>query len=118
MRPENQLILASALTSLCTEIETLHNAEPLAGPNNLLYTSAVNIIKTAITHTVEDLFQRHNIPVPPNWTYAQIVADILGDDMTLGNVSSVLQNITQLGLASNEFHQIFNLLNLAGGGFG
>lgn len=57
----------------------------------------MNIIKTAITNTVEDLFQRHNIPVPPNWTYAQIVTDILGDDMTLRNVSSVLQNITQLG---------------------
>lgn len=59
MRPENQLILANALTSMCTEIENQHNAEPLAGPNNLLYTSAVNIIKTAITNTVEDLFQRN-----------------------------------------------------------
>lgn len=56
--------------------------------------------------------------LPQNWTYAQRVADILGDDMTLGNVSSVLNNITQLGLASNEFHPIFNLLNLTGGGFG
>lgn len=68
---------------------------------------------------MEHLFQRHNIPLPPNWTYGQLVTDILGNDLTLQNVSSVLQNITQLGLASDEFHQLQHFFNLAaGGGFG
>lgn len=108
IRPQNQLIVVNALTSLCNEISNQHNGEPPAGPNDILYTTAVNITRGAITDTVEHLFQRHNIPLPPNWTYGQLVTDILGNDLTLQNVSSVLQNITQLGLASDEFHQLLN----------
>ena len=118
MKPNNQLILVNAVNSLCQEMENLQNSGPLPGPNDQLYTSALNTTTEALTATVQHLFQRHNLALPPNWTYAQIVADILGDDMTLGNVASVLSNITQLGLASNEFHQIFNILNLTGGGGG
>lgn len=62
MKPQNQLILLEALTSVCTEIETQHNAEPLAGQNNLLYTCAINNTISAITNTIEQLFQRHNPP--------------------------------------------------------
>ncbi|KAL2457041.1 Uncharacterized protein Fot_56452 [Forsythia ovata] len=117
MKPENQLILITAINSLCQEMENRLNSDPLPGPNNPMYTSALNTTTEALTATVQHLFQRHNLTLPPNWTYAQIVADILGDEMTLGNVASVLSNITKLGLASNEFHQIFNLLNLTSGGF-
>ncbi|KAA3486921.1 ribosomal protein S10, mitochondrial [Gossypium australe] len=53
------------------------------GPNDILYTIAVNIIRGAITDMVEHFFQRHNIPLPPNWTYGQLAADILGNDLTL-----------------------------------
>ncbi|MFQ6619929.1 hypothetical protein Gotur_009952 [Gossypium turneri] len=80
----------------------------LAAPSALkcaLGEYAVNITRGAITDTVEHLFQRHNIPLPPNWTYGQLVTDILGNDLTLQNVSSVLQNITQLGLARRGVSQ-------------
>nr|CCN27104.1 hypothetical protein [Arabidopsis thaliana] len=115
MKPENQLILVETINSLSQNIEKLQNNAISSDQfSNLVYETAAN----AVTKTIEHLFHRHNLTLPPRWTHEQILQDILGDDLTLTNVTSVLKNITQLGLASDEFHQVLNVLHLTGGGGG
>nr|AOO86478.1 Orf108 [Brassica juncea x Brassica oxyrrhina]AOO86480.1 Orf108 [Brassica juncea x Brassica oxyrrhina]AXU98885.1 hypothetical protein [Brassica juncea]BBD20351.1 hypothetical protein [Brassica oxyrrhina] len=104
------------IKALSQDIEELKKNGNLFDVSDQFYNNALVSVTEALTGTVQHLLQHHNVVLPENWTHAQIVQDILGDDMTLGNVASVLSNITQLGLASDEFHQIFNIINLTGGG--
>lgn len=118
MKAENQLILVETIESLCKNVEKLQNSN--SPSDQLFYNCVYETAANAVTKTIEHLFHRHNLTLPPHphWTYAQILQDILGDDLTLKNVTSVLKNITQLGLASDEFHQVLNVLHLTGGGGG
>ena len=111
---KNQILLTS-IKSFCTQIQEQQALFP-APQANPLYNTAVDIVKTALNESVERLMTKHNFTLPQNWTYSQIVNEIIGEPADLLHIYYILHDVIIYDFASSHFHEVLNFIhNILGG---
>ncbi|MCR2848089.1 hypothetical protein, partial [Heyndrickxia coagulans] len=82
------------------------NPDPLP-----LYHYASNKLRASIGASIRVLMQRHNFPLPQNWTYEQLADEIIGQPVDLVHLVEIMKDITTYGFASQAFHQVLDFLH-------
>lgn len=117
--------LPRRVSSLMQIVESLSHSinQPPApvpqGQNNPLYEPTVTAVRTGINSIFQGLLETHNFPLPPNWTYPDFTAEVIGPEHIndLDHLVGVLRDLSLHGFASPHFHEALNFLHTIGPGF-
>lgn len=110
--------LPRRVSSLIQVVETLSHTinQPPARQNNPLYEPTVTAVRTGINSIFQGLLET---PLPPNWTYPDFTAEVIGPEHIndLDHLVGLLRDLSLHGFASPHFHEALNLLHTIGPGF-
>lgn len=131
---QNNLILLNTIQTLCEGIsqqQTIFENDQLVSPllpnvDNpvnpvvpnvvnpepiTLYHFASRRLRASIGASIRVLMNKHNFPLPQNWTYEQLADEIIGQPVDLGHLFEIMKDITTYGFASQAFHQVLDFLH-------
>lgn len=69
----------------------------------------------AVTESVKKTYGNTSFSLPENWTYSNIVEQVIHWGSGGSTLYEIFSDITEYGFASNYFHEALNILYSIGG---